>query len=335
LELGSIEVCPLFLCRLAYSDSHCRKRLSALLSPDLQQRLLQTGVLEHSDEDSEAAGSSGGALLRSTVRVSNLYLPTLVRPLQSQSHSPYYFHSSFPTTAADSVFFGPDTYLFLDFMSVELPKLTLQGASSAGSPSAALRPRYAVDVCCGSGAGAIHLARHYNSDNSSSSPVSVVGLDMNDAALDLAHVNATLAGCASSITFTSSDLFAAVAHRSDVDLIVTNPPYIATSAQDGPKYSDGGGQQGLGLPLRIVKEGLDVLAPGGYLLMYTGVAVAYKQPGRDALLEHLKELETQGDVKLVGYRVLMPDMFGEELSNAAYEDIGRIQLVGAVLRKLK
>jgi len=215
-------------------------------------------------------------------------------------------------------------------MSVELPKLSFQGASTAD-----FNPRCAIDVCCGSGAGAIHLARHYNIETTTSTPVSVVGLDMNDAALDLAPVNATLAGCASSITFTSSDLFAAVAHRSDIDLVVTNPPYIATSAQDGPKYSDGGGQQGLGLPLRIVKEGLDVLASGGYLLMYTGVAVAYKQPGRDALLEHLRELEAQGNVELKGYRVLMPDMFGEELSNDAYEDIGRIQLVGAVLRKLK
>ena len=320
----------LFLCRLAISDRICRETLSALLSPELQQRLLQAGILERSNEASGTTGSSESELLKSTLRVSNLYLPTLVRPLQSQSQSPLYFHSAFPTTAADSVFFGPDTYLFLDFMSVELPKLTFQGASTAAS-----RPRCAVDVCCGSGAGAMHLARHYNSGISTATPVSVVGLDMNDAALDLAPVNATLAGCASSITFTSSDLFASVANRDDIDLVVTNPPYIATSAQDGPKYSDGGGQQGLGLPLRIVKEGLDVLAPGGYLLMYTGVAVAYRQPGKDALLEHLKELEAQGNVELTEYRVLMPDMFGEELSNDAYEDIGRIQLVGAVLRKSK
>jgi len=330
LELGSIEVCHLYLCCLSSLTAICRETLSALLSPELQQRLLQAGVLESSDDASETPESSGAALFRSTLRVSNLYLPTLARPLQSQSHSPLYFHSSYPTTAADSVFFGPDTYLFLDFMSVELPKLAFQGASAA-----ATRPRCAVDVCCGSGAGAIHLARYYNNDASNLTPVPVVGLDMNDAALDLAHVNSTLANCASSITFTSSDLFAAVAHRSNIDLIVTNPPYIATSAQDGPKYSDGGGQQGLGLPLRIVKEGLDVLAPGGYFLMYTGVAVAYNQPGRDALLEHLRELETQGNVELVGYRVLMPDMFGEELSNEAYEDIGRIQLVGAVLKKLE
>ena len=330
MELGSIEVCHLYLCCLSSLTAICRETLSALLSPELQQRLLQAGVLESLDDASERLESSEQGLFKPTLRVSNLYLPTLARPLQSQSQSPLYFHSSFPTTAADSVFFGPDTYLFLEFMSVELPKLDFQGASAAVS-----RPRCAVDVCCGSGAGAIHLARHYNSEASTSTPVSVVGLDMNDAALDLAHPNATLANCASSITFTSSDLFAAVAHRSDIDLVVTNPPYIATSAQDGPKYSDGGGQQGLGLPLRIVKEGLDVLAPGGYFLMYTGVAVAYNQPGRDALLEHLRELETQGNVELVGYRVLMPDMFGEELSNEAYEDIGRIQLVGAVLRKLE
>jgi len=322
-----VSFAPLSSCR---SDSNCRGTLSALLSPELQQRLLDAGVLESSAEASETPGSSEQAPYKSTLRVSNLYLPTLARPLQSQSQSPLYFHSSFPTTAADSVFFGPDTYLFLDFMSFELPKLTFRSGSSA-----AAQPRCAIDVCCGSGAGAIHLARHYNSEVFDSNPVSVVGLDMNDAALDLAHVNATLANCASSITFSSSDLFAAVAHRSDIDLVVTNPPYIATSAQDGPKYSDGGGQQGLGLPLRIVKEGLDVLAPGGYFLMYTGVAVAYNQPGRDALLEHLRELEAEGNVELVGYRVLMPDMFGEELSNEAYEDIGRIQLVGAVLRKLE
>jgi methylase of polypeptide subunit release factors len=253
-------------------------------------------------------------LWKSILRVSNLYLPHAGSSRQhtfNAAPSPLYFHSAFPTTASDSVFFGPDTYFFLDFLTAQLPQLQAS-------------PRCIVDVCCGSGAGAIHLAKQFYPSSD------VVGLDMNTKALELGLVNAAIADCRQ-ITFLDSDLFAAISSRTDVDVIVTNPPYIATSNNAGPVYSDGGGQQGLGLPLRIVEEGMRLLAEGGYLLIYTGVPIMYRRPGHDVFRESLEGMSGQ---ELVSYVVLVADYFGEELSAEAYGDVGRIQLVGAVMRKV-
>jgi len=210
--------------------------------------------------------------------------------------------------------------MYLDFLRNELPycfpsKLLPQAAKTSA------QPRTAVDVCCGSGAGALHITQHYPGTK-------VIGLDMNPRALELAPTNAKLHSC--DVTFEYSDLFGAISSHKDVDLIVSNPPYIASSDTDHPTYSAGGAQQGLELPLRIVKEGMQLLAPGGYLLMYTGVPIEYRRTGYDAFLEYLKALEGS---ELVSYVVIVPDYFGEELSEEAYVDVGRIQIVGCVVRK--
>lgn len=155
----------------------------------------------------------------------------------------------------------------------------------------------------------------------------VVGLDLNSKALALGQVNVKLADCR--VEFMESDLFAAVDAREDIDLIISNPPYIAG---DVPMYAAGGAEQGLALPLRIVSEGTKVLAEGGLLVIYTGLPVSYKRPGHDSFLQRVREVE---GAELVAYRIIHPDMFGEELSSPAYADTGRIQIVGAVIRKIK
>jgi len=224
----------------------------------------------------------------------------------------YYIHSSFPTTQSDAVFFGPDTYLFLDFLS--------QASRYLGTSP----PRAVVDVCCGSGAGAIHMARSLPSST-------VIGLDLNSKALTLGKINANLADC--QVDFLESDLFAAVELRKDIDLVASNPPYIASSeGSDVPMYAAGGAEQGLALPLRIVSEGIQVLAEGGLLMIYTGLPVFYEKPGHDPFLQRIREVE---GAELVAYRIIHPDMFGEELSSPPYVDTGRIQVVGAVLRKIR
>jgi methylase of polypeptide subunit release factors len=245
---------------------------------------------------------------RATIRVSNFYLPTSdidAAPL-------YYIHSSFPA-ASDAVFFGPDTYLFVSFLQ------TIKRHFSR-------LPKSIIDVCCGSGAGAIHLARTFPWAN-------VIGLDLNARALQLGGVNAHLADV--TVEFHKSNLYDAVPDTlksSGVDLIVSNPPYIASSSsgEDLPIYADGGAGFGLNMSLRIVEEGLKILKEKGILVVYAGVAIPIADPGRDAFL---KKLESFEGAELVEYTILHPDMWPEEIGHGTYAGIGRIQVVGAVLRK--
>ncbi len=245
-------------------------------------------------------------------RLSNFYLPHINGTSVQHERPLYYVHSPFPTTDGDAVFFGPDTYFFLDFLR-QSQHLTR-----------AKPPRTTVDVCCGSGAGAIEMSHVYKGSK-------VIGLDLNLRALELGRVNAKLADCA--IEFVESDLYAAIGDRDDIDLIVSNPPYIASSS-DGevPVYAAGGAQQGLALPLRLVEEGLKVLVDGGLLMIYTGVPITIREPGRDPFLQRLQQLK---GAELVEYRIIHPDMWAEEVGIGAYADVGRIQVVGAVMRKRK
>jgi len=222
---------------------------------------------------------------RAEIRVSNLCM---------SGEGLYYCHSAFPTNS-NSVFFGPDTYLYLDFLK-----------------TARLKPRTVVDVCCGAGAGAIHVARQFPD-------AKVFGLDLNPKALDLAAINSRHAGV--EVVFAQSDLFSRA--PDDVDLIISNPPYIA-SAEDVAIYANGGAS-GLELSLRIVDEGLQKLAAGGLLMIYTGVAISLS--GVDPFREYLKDLE------VLEYRILHPDMWPEEIGKGAYLDVARIQVVGVVVRK--
>lgn len=248
---------------------------------------------------------------RSNVRVSNLYLPNLPCG-EVDTTNLYYIHSSFPATS-DSVFFGPDTYLFVPFLGAALHHLSQP-------------PKSVVDVCCGSGAGAIHLAREYPD-------AQVLGLDLNPRALRLGRVNAQLAD--TRVEFCESNLYAAVPDSlksNGVDLIVSNPPYIASSddGQELPIYADGGAGHGLDISIRIIEEGMKILSSRGVIIVYTGVAMPTMNPGHDAFLTELKGVK---DAKVVDYRILHPDMWPEEIGRGAYADVCRIQVVGAVLKR--
>ncbi|KAF1938346.1 S-adenosyl-L-methionine-dependent methyltransferase [Clathrospora elynae] len=246
---------------------------------------------------------------RSAIRVSNFYLPSL--PCVNFDAAPlYYIHSSFPASS-DAVFFGPDTYLFVSFLET----ITRHLLHVPGS---------IIDVCCGSGAGAIHMARTYPQAKS-------LGLDLNPHALRLGGVNARLAGV--NVDFHESNLFAAVPEDMKpygVDLIVSNPPYIASSTdgEDLPIYADGGAGFGLDISFRIAEEGMKMLSSTGVIVIYTGVAIPTSNPGHDAFLEKLNKME---HAEVFEYTVLHPDMWPEEIGKGAYADVCRIQVVGAVL----
>ena len=205
-------------------------------------------------------------------------------------------HSAFPTLAADSVFFGPDTYRY---------------GSAIATWLAGARPvRRAVDVGCGAGPGALLVAR-------AQPGAEIIGVDINDGALLLTRVNAALAGLPVAARY--SDLLSAV--DGEFDLIVSNPPYLADPA--GRAYRDGGGDLGAALSLAIVEAALDRLAPGGTLLLYTGVAIVN---GHDPFLAAAKQRISRASV-VWRYREVDPDVFGEELEHGPYLAADRIAAV--------
>jgi release factor glutamine methyltransferase len=125
-----------------------------------------------------------------------------------------------------------------------------------------------VDVGSGSGALAVTLALEAQR--------SVIAVDVSTEALQVTMENASRLGA--SISPVLCDLLAAFADAS-VDLVVSNPPYVAENAREGmqrevrdwePALALFGGADGLKIYRRLVPEAWRVLRPGGYLAMELG-----------------------------------------------------------------
>lgn len=215
-----------------------------------------------------------------------------------------FLHSSFPTNDEHAVFFGPDTYRFARFIEAEM-----EGRAA---------PRTILDIGSGTGAGGLTAA--------ALAPGAKVMLsDVNPAALSLAAVNAAAAGVAVELIEGSGIPAAAGAP----ELILANPPYIADE-EAGRSYRDGGGAIGSGLSLEWAFESARRLAPGGRMLLYTGVAIVGGQDRVRAELEAgLPALHCS-----LRYSEIDPDVFGEELDKPPYAGVERIAAIGAVIGKL-
>ncbi len=90
-------------------------------------------------------------------------------------------------------------------------------------------PRRILDLCTGSGALAVALARTF-------SDAAVTGIDCEDAALVLAARNAQTQGVAARTLFLKGNLFEPLKKQPNklerFDLIVANPPYISETDRD-------------------------------------------------------------------------------------------------------
>ena len=242
-----------------------------------------------------------GDVLQSRVRVSSLGRNLFV-------------HSAYPTTQDDAVFFGPDTYRFAQF---------IQQGVSAGYLPTGLSIRI-LDVGCGSGAGGIAAVRAL-AKMAHLGPLELTMNDINPLALQYTAVNAAFAKVA--VKPALGDALRAVS--GNFDLIVSNPPYLEDAAQRA--YRHGGAGLGRALSVRIAQEAMSRLAPGGRLLLYTGVAIVN---GVDAFLADLQPL-LNNQAFDASYSEIDPDVFGEELEQPAYAHVDRIAAVGlTVTRKL-
>lgn len=208
-----------------------------------------------------------------------------------------YFHSAFPTRDEDAVFFGPDTYRYI---------AALQRSMAALAP-----PQRVVDIGAGSGAGAIEAATRFPE-------AQVFAADINERALALAAVNARL-NATPKVEARYSDLLKDL--DGEFDLVLSNPPFILDP--DKLRYRHGGDMRGAGLSVQIVDAALERLAPGGTLLLYTGIAIV---DGRDEFLETIRP-RIAAACDDWSYEELDPDIFGGQLDCEGYEDVERIAAV--------
>ena len=209
-----------------------------------------------------------------------------------------YVHDAYPTIAPDAVFFGPDTYRFIAAVHAQLNPCDLL-----------------VDVCCGSGAGGLEA--------SSGIAERVVLADINPKALAFAEVNCLLGNNYTAIIH-QADLLSGIDERPNA--IIANPPYLADPF--GRTYRDGSGKLGTGLALRILKESITLLAPGGQLLLYTGSPVI---DGVDQFAADALPLAHAAGGK-IHYEEIDPDVFGEELESPPYVAVERIAAVILTLK---
>lgn len=219
-----------------------------------------------------------------------------------------YAHSSYPTTQADSVFFGPDTYRFAALVESELAARPLMANGRI------------LDLGCGAGPGGLLAARAC-----SKSLREVVLADINPKALALSQANARLAGIYESCSFVHSDLFSQVGGT--FDLIVSNPPYLVDGGNRA--YRHGGGDYGEGISQRILEQSIARLVPGGRLILYTGTAVV---EGVDSFSVWAARTASAADCSFTR-REIDPDVFGEELEREVYRGVDRIAAIGLVVER--
>lgn len=152
-----------------------------------------------------------------------------------------------------------------------------------------------LDLCCGSGAIGISLAKICSN-------IKVTASDISSAAIKVATENAD--NLRAKIKFVEGDMFVPHAGKK-FDMIVSNPPYIRTAMisilQEEVKTHEplgalDGGRDGLEFYKIIVAKAADYLKPGGFLMLEIGhdqgedLRKMLKDDGRYTPAEVIKDL---------------------------------------------
>ena len=129
-----------------------------------------------------------------------------------------------------------------------------------------------LDLCTGSGCILLSLL-HYSNGSVG------LGTDLSAEALAIAQRNAEKLSLSDRASFALGDLFGAVPCGEQFDLIISNPPYIATDviptlAREVSVYEPhmalDGGPDGLHFYRKIIQEAASHLVIGGYLMLEIG-----------------------------------------------------------------
>jgi release factor glutamine methyltransferase len=132
-----------------------------------------------------------------------------------------------------------------------------------------------VDVCTGSGAIAVALARALPA-------VTITATDVSKAALTVARENALRNGVEPRIRFLEGDLLAPLAGE-QFEIVVANPPYVPTIERESmsvevrdhePALALFAGVDGLDVYRRLISAAPSVLVPGGFIALEIGYGQA-------------------------------------------------------------
>ena len=133
-----------------------------------------------------------------------------------------------------------------------------------------IRAKKILDLCTGSGAIAVSLAKYLENTQ-------ITALDISRKALDVAIANAKNNHVQEKITFVESNLFQNLGQEK-YDIIVSNPPYIRRKeietldkeVRKEPKIALDGGEDGLDFYREIINKGYEYLKYGGYICLEIG-----------------------------------------------------------------
>lgn len=133
-------------------------------------------------------------------------------------------------------------------------------------------PLKIADVGAGSGVIAVCVAKHLKNCR-------VTAIDISKPALAVARRNAEKHGVAEQINFVEGDLLATLPTTEQFSLVLSNPPYVASTEMAGlaadvrdhePRLALDGGEHGTQVIERLIAETPKHLLPGGWLLLEVG-----------------------------------------------------------------
>ena len=151
----------------------------------------------------------------------------------------------------------------------------------------------ALDLCTGSGAIAVSIAKYTKNCN-------IVASDVSKKALDIALKNAVSNDVSNKINFVCSNMFESIQNK--FDLIISNPPYIKRNVILGldenvkkePWLALDGGEDGLDFYKIIAENAYKFLNENGYLVLEIGFD--QKEDVENLLKDNYKDIICKKDL---------------------------------------